>query len=171
MNQLERNLRARCDGIEFENDIHNFLSHRTKKTILREIDIINKYVIYEGEKKCKICTAIDHLITTNNYIICIQDKWKKSSIGPVDINHFIASVNIVADIEKNKNVIGIYLSKKGITEKGKQFFILAENKTNIKYYNIFNDDENIIKNYLKNILYNYDIFFYEYDGSIEMIEN
>jgi hypothetical protein len=84
------------------------------------------------------------------------------------INHFIASTNNIG-ISAGCRCIGIYLSKKQLTEPALQAFEF-ENKKNINYYtNLYDENENSILDKLTRLLYENSINLYEDDGSLIML--
>jgi hypothetical protein len=150
-------------GIEFETQIHNLLK-TTCQTVLREKDVINKYG--------KISSAIDHLLyenTPSSDIIVIQDKWRESSQQLSEINHFIHSVQHIERFEKKYVKAAIYLSRKKISS-GAKLSIDTENQIKHRYYNIYDDDMNIAQFKLTQMLYYLNIYTYEDDGSVIMLD-
>jgi len=146
-------------GFKFEDKIHRLLS-QTKFSVLREKDIVQIYgIIFKG---------IDHLVYTDNYIICLQDKWMITSPTLSKINHFITCTNNIG-FSVGCRCIGIYLSKKQLTGPALQAFEF-ENTKNINHYtNLYDEDENIILDKLTRLLYENSINLYEEDGSLIML--
>lgn len=148
------NNQSRELGIEFENYIHNIITSCKNNIVMNEREIVQKYG--------KLAYAIDHLIIHNNFIIAIQDKWKKGKQSLHDAVYFNSSIDIIISKE-NKKVIGIYLSKNGITSGAIECFKLNIEKSNgmKKYHSINADSFDIIERSLKKLLYKYYIFMYD----------
>lgn len=117
-------------GYSFENSIHEQIS-KCKYQVLREKEIVSKYgsIIY----------GIDHLIIGSDFIISIQDKWKKSKPTLNDINHFIKAIERIGYIE-NKCYLWIYLSKMPLTSYAKSAFEYENIKTCVNKFIEINSD-------------------------------
>ncbi len=145
----------------YENSIHEQLT-KCRYQVLREKEIVSKYgsIVY----------GIDHLIIGSDFIISIQNKWKNSKPSLNHINHFIKATERIGCIE-NKCYLGIYLSKMPLTSYDKSAFEYENSKsyTN-KFIEINSDTEQKLIYELSLTLYNYNIYFYESDGSTIMLE-
>jgi len=149
---------AQLNGIIFERKVHEYLK-LTKNNILSERDIRNKY----GSN----VSGIDHLISTDEYIICIQDKFMKSKPCVSQINHFIYCVFEVSYNEKKK-CIGIYLSNLPPTREASMSFQSMNNKSENVYFKSINNEIDKLIDSLLNFLHSINIFSYEEDGSCIM---
>ena len=146
-------------GYLFENLVHDLIS-KTKYPVLREKEIINIFGI--------LSFGIDHLIILPEYNICIQDKWRDSKIQLSNINHFIKSCDKISEAE-NKKCIGIYLTKLGISKGGLEALEYENIKQKNFYLSLFDSDMNLLLEKLSNLLYSNQIYFYNSDGSIIML--
>ena len=148
------------NGYLFEKKVHDTLA-QTNYLILKENDIIRKYG--------KLCFGIDHLIYCREIIIGIQDKWTESKPSLSQINHFVSSLKKIGNFEKKK-LFGIYLSKLPITSGAISSFDY-ENSNSSNYFTNINDceQEKLLKKLIK-LFYLNDIYLYEYDGSIIMLD-
>jgi hypothetical protein len=140
-------------GVNFENDIHKFLS-RTNKTVLRENDIKKKFGMH--------ITAIDHLIELDNTCLCFQDKYQKFNISNSQISHFISCVNNLS-MAMQKKCIGIYISNNDLSSISKQQVLTENMKNNNIFINFFDNNIDIL--YKKLLLYFYENNLYMYEGS------
>jgi len=114
--------------------------------------------------------GIDHLIIGSDFIVSIQDKWKNSKPTLNDINHFIKATKRIGYIE-NKCYLGIYLSNMPLTSIAKSALKYENTKSYInKFIEINSDTEQKLIYELSSVLYNYNIYFYESDGCIIMLE-
>lgn len=146
-------------GYIFENTVHNLIS-QTNYKVLREKDIIKKYgIIYYG---------IDHIINLQEYVICIQDKWRDTKSTLSDVNHFIKTIEKIGDAE-NKRCIGIYLSKLSITKNAFDAFEYENIKMKHKFISLSNDNMDKLLYELTYLFYSNQIYFYENDGSTIML--
>jgi len=149
------------DGYDFENRINSILL-LTKKQVLREKDIKQYYGID--------ITAVDHLIFTDNYIYCFQDKWRNSKPPSPDIIHFIKNVNDISKIE-NKKCIGVYISKMDLS-KPSQTAIDRENSNNNNYFvSICDNLQNNIFYKLEKFLYNNKLWLYDTNDDCIMLNS
>lgn len=150
-------------GYEFENYINTILMRCKNNVILNEKET---KAIYGT-----LASGIDHLIYNNNIIIGIQDKWSKNKIGLCNINHFIQCLDMVQKTE-NKIIIGIYISKIGLTKGSIQSLEYSQNTSNKSkyYYNISGKDHNNIQQQLSQLLYSLNVYFYDADGSTIMLD-
>lgn len=148
-------------GRDFEKNIHSYLK-------LTNIEV-------HAEKDIKVLfgknnSAIDHMMVTDKFIICFQDKWMTTKPILSSINHFIQCVNNISRLSKKK-CYGIYLSNLPLTKDAMESFI-AENKINDSLYfiSIEDQDETILINKLLNFLYSIRIFIYDDDNACLMLE-
>lgn len=149
------------DGRIFENKIHSIIS-QSLYTVYREKDIRSIY----GSN----ISGIDHLIIGGDICIGIQDKYvkcKKPCI--VDVNHFKACISDLSKIT-GKKILGIYLSLLEPTSPAKKSIEL-ENIFSDNYFIFINEkDENLLINKLIKTLYNYEVYLYDSDSDLQMIE-
>lgn len=145
-------------GRFFENEVDkNLKKYLRYTTILREKDVKANYGINNS--------SIDHLIISDNNIICIQSKWENSKASISKINHFLMGINNIHKKNNNKIFGGIYLSKLAVSEPSKE--ALLDN--NIYTINIYdNDMDNIIEKLLEHLHFTYHIWSYDFDGCIIM---
>ena len=143
------------NGKLFEESINSYL-HRTKFYVLSNKDIKKKYGIDT--------TSIDYLIETMSINICI--KYDNSNPCISKINHFIQCVTNVNTRSKRK-CIGIYLSKIQLSKNSLE--ALTNNNSSNKFFRINNFNEKSIIYELIELLYSYEIFLYEEDGSCIML--
>jgi hypothetical protein len=143
------------NGILFEKEVHKYLK-LTNNIILSEREIRNKY----GSN----ISGIDHLINTEEFIICIQDKYMKSKPSVSQINHFIYCVFEVFNKEKKK-CIGIYLSNLPPTREASLSFENINNRSDKIYFKSINNSIDKLIDNLLDYLHFYHIFSYEEDGS------
>jgi hypothetical protein len=145
--------------MDFENTINDILQ-MTNKNVLRELDIKRVF----GND----ITAIDHLINNEDFILCIQDKWCIAKPTSPQVIHFIKNVNDISII-MNKPCIGLYLSKMPLSHPS----LNAINRANVQnknyFLSIYDISQDNIYNLLKQFLYNYNIWLYDDDGSINML--
>jgi hypothetical protein len=148
-------------GRNFEKNIHSYLES-TKLVVHREKDVKSLF----GKNN----SAIDHMIVTDTFIICFQDKWMVSKPTISNINHFIQCVNNVSKIA-SKNCYGIYLSNLPLTDDANKAFI-AENSINnsLNFISIVDNNEDMIVQKLFYFLYSIGIFSYDDDNSCRMLE-
>jgi hypothetical protein len=146
------------NGIIFEKNVHDYLKS-TNCNLLSEREVRNKY----GSN----VSGIDHLIVSDNYIICIQDKYMKSKPCVSQINHFIYCVFEVSYIEK-KNCIGIYLSNLPPTKEAQMSFESMNSKYENIYFKSINNSIDKLINNLLDYLHSINIYSYEEDGSCIM---
>lgn len=149
-------------GINFETDVHHFLS-KTKLKVLREKDIRNKY----GQH----ISAIDHLIDDDNLCIMIQTKYENTNVSISKMNHFIKCTQDINNIIKKK-CICIYFSKMDLSSHSKIALEEENNKlSNRKYYHITGNNDKEMFSKLSDFFYLYlQIFFYENDNSCIMLD-
>ena len=147
-------------GYLFEDCVHELISHSNFQ-VLREKEIVEKY--------SNLSYGIDHLIYLQDFIICIQDKWRDIKSSLSDINHFIKCVENIHVKENNKKCIGIYLSKIVITKGGVDAFEF-ENRKNCYYFlSLYDDNIKMLLNKLTKFLYDMtNVYLYELDGSAIM---
>jgi hypothetical protein len=148
-------LTYRDNGKLFEELINSYL-RRTNLYVLSVKDIKKKYGIDT--------TSIDHLIETISINICI--KYDNSNPCISKINHFIQCVTNVSTRSKKK-CIGIYLSKIQLSKNSLE--ALLKNNYSNKFFSINHCNEKFIIYELINLLYSYEIFLYEEDGSCIML--
>jgi hypothetical protein len=160
---------AREKGLKFESKIQNVLE-TTKYKVLTEHQVTSTFGIS--------ITAIDHLLYTDNIYFAFQDKWTKSKPSVDQIHHFIHCVNNVYE-KTNKQIIGIYLSKNILSKPSQQSFDCINNNNNninkkIRFFSIHNnnndDDCSLLLHKLMELLYSYDINYYDNDDSIKMFD-
>jgi hypothetical protein len=152
---------TRILGIEFENRIHNIL-RLLNNNILREKDIKNIY----GQN----ITAIDHLIYSDTFILCIQDKWRCTKESNVSIHHFIYCVEEIHKLE-NKKCYGLYLSRKGITKIANLSFQKKNNEyKNIQFNSFQNENQDLLIGEFKKFLYTEKLYLYDEDNTAIMLD-
>jgi hypothetical protein len=150
-------------GFIFEDNNH-ILLQKTNQVVIREKDIVKKYG--------RLANGIDHMIFIKecpNIIIAIQDKWRDTPSQLSDINHFIRCVNHIENIE-DKYIFGIYVTKKKIT-KGAMESFENENKICKRFNYVFSDKMECVQYKLMSILYDLEVYMYDFDGSTIMLNN
>lgn len=160
---------AQKNGFNFEDKIQYRLE-TTKLKIYREIDVKRIYG--------KHVTAIDHLFydPEKQILICVQDKWLSSKVSNKDFNHFVTCVNTIANDSKKNNykiILGLYVSNNGLSscaipqfDKENEKFYNYE--TNIKFYDIYENTENILIDKLLYFIHNYRFYAYDLQGDCIM---
>jgi len=144
-------------GFKFEDKVHETLSYYLKRiNILREKNIKNIY----GENN----SSIDHLLESNDYVICIQSKWEVKSAYISKVNHFLMALNNISKIHIDKKCIGIYLSRLPVTEPSQKALLNSD----IKCINIYDDNMDLVIEKLLNYIHKYEMYSYEEDGAIIM---
>ena len=145
-------------GRYFEDKVHLTLCKSLNDSIyvLREKDVKKNF----GSNN----SSIDHCLISNDYIICIQDKWESKSASISKINHFLMGINNLSKLKPNLRCIGIYLSK--LTVSGPSLEALSIN--DIKCVNISGGNMEGIIEYLLSYIHKYGFYTYEDDGSIIM---
>jgi len=147
-------------GYLFEEKIHNLIS-KTKYNVLTNKDITKKY-------NNILCSGIDYLINTTDYIICIQDKWRDTKSQLIGINHFLKSIEYIVEVEK-KRCIGIYLTKTPITKSVADVFNNSNTKHSITCFPIYDENQELLINKFSELLYSNQIYFYDSDDSLVML--
>jgi hypothetical protein len=147
-------------GYLFEDKIHILIS-QTKYKVLTNKDITKKY-------NNVLCSGIDHLIYTTDYIICIQDKWRDTKSQLIDINHFLKSIEYVVEAEK-KECIAIYLTKVPITKGACEAFNYENTKHSIKYFPVYDENQELLIKKFSELLYSNQIYFYDSDDCLVML--
>lgn len=155
-------------GMEFENQVHFILANNLQvKNLLREKEIKRLY----GAN----CSGIDHMfdIPFTNISICIQDKWTNSKSPISTINHFMKCVQNI-NVQTNRSIQGIFLSKLPITKPSLQAFEF-DNKSQhkVNFINISleiqeQEQEQLIEKMLHYFHYTYKLWTYDFDGCIKM---
>ncbi len=153
------NLDPKKLGRKFEDEVHELLT-QTKLQVLRERDIVRKYGIH--------VKGIDHLIYTDSYIICIQDKTESTRIVLSSINHFITCVETISYKEK-KRCVGIYLSKYGLTAPSIKSFSDINLRNNNLFYHLEDTDLEYLKHKLLELLYSNQIYIYDSEDCLYML--
>jgi hypothetical protein len=148
-------------GREFEKNIQRNLK-LTKLDVYSEKDIKAAF----GKNN----SAIDHMIITDSFNICFQDKWMSTKPILSSINHFIQCVSNISRLS-SKKCYGIYLSNMPLTDDAMKAFT-AENSINNNLYFISIDDKDqeLLINKLFNFLYSLEIFIYDDDNACLMLE-
>ena len=143
-------------------NIHSYLES-TKLVVHREKDVKSLF----GSNN----SAIDHMIVTDTFIICFQDKWMVSKPTISGINHFIQCVNNISRIE-SKKCYGIYLSNLPLTNDANKAFI-AENSinNNLNFISINDNEQDKLVQKLFYFLYSVGIFIYDDDNCCRMLES
>jgi len=156
---------ARENGFIFESKIQNILES-------------TKYQVFSEHKVRSIfgssITAIDHLLITDNILFAFQDKWIKSKPSVDQIHHFIHCVSNVYE-KTNKQIIGIYLSKNILSKPSQQSFDYINNNSTkqIYFFSIHNNNEedcSLLLYKLMEMLYSYNINYYDDDNCIKMFD-
>jgi hypothetical protein len=160
--KYSNNLKTPQDiGRDFEKNIQKNLK-LTKLDVYSEKDIKTKF----GKNN----SAVDHMIITDSFIICFQDKWMSTKPTLSSINHFIQCVSNISRIS-SKKCYGIYLSNLPLTKDALQAFTAENNINNTLYFISFEDkDEELLINKLFNFLYSIEIFIYDDDNSCLMLD-
>lgn len=160
--QLQKQRDRIEDGFAFERGIQQILE-MTRHQVLSETDIRRQFG--------KDITAIDHLLITDNFYIAFQDKWRQTKVPNCDINHFIQCVNTIEDTI-GIICLGIYLSKKSLTSISQIAFDRQNKKQQMfnKFISIHSESLSTIYDILMKTLYSYNIYYYDDDGALQMIE-
>jgi hypothetical protein len=156
---MQRYISPQTLGILFEDEIHELLV-KTKLQVLREKDIVRKY----GSN----LKGIDHMVYTDLYILCFQDKWTSTSPVLSTVNHFINCVETVS-YKENKKCIGIYLTKISLTNPAKLAFSDANSRNRNLFIEIQSEDKKRLQYNLLDLLYSNQINIYESDDSVYML--
>lgn len=160
--KVEETLTPQALGFFLEDKVNETLkSHlRYYDFILREKEVKSKYGVNNS--------GIDHLISINNYIFCIQCKWENISSPIGKVNHFLMCINNIAKEHPEKKCIGIYLSKLPVSGP-------SERALSTNYIYSINIDNNgsddmdcIIEKLLIFFHYCFGIYSFEYDESLIM---
>lgn len=151
---------AQQEGILFEEKVHSLLSNIRTTEILREKDIRKNYGSH--------ISAIDHLFIINDYCICIQDKWLKTTISNKDYNHFIICLYDINQRLINKKIIGIYLSKYSLSKEALVRYNEENEKKIIKLINFDNEDQNKLLKKFHIFLHSNGVFLTDSDGDTIM---
>lgn len=154
-------LSAQQEGIMFEEKVHSLLSNIRKTPILREKDIRKTYGSH--------ISAIDHMFIINDYCICFQDKWLKTTISNKDYNHFIICLYDINQRLINKKIIGIYLSKYSLSKEALVRYNEENDKQIIKLYHFNNEDQNKLLKDVHIFLHSHGIYLYDLDNDCIMI--
>ena len=126
-----------------------------------------EYLVERDIKYGNFSSMVDYVIELDNHCICIQIKNENHCLSK--IKKFIESVNTISK-NTSKKCIGIYLIlNKLCNDKIEIFDKYNENEDiNNKFISIYSENkEDTLKN-LINILYQYNIFMYDYDDSCIM---
>ena len=152
---------AQEQGILFEKTIHDILK-QTGLKLLSETGVRSEFG--------SIFYGIDHFIETDEFVICIQDKCKKTNIQMNELNHFIKACEKIHD-KFNKKCFAIYISKSPLTKTSIEIINYErKNSTrNIEYVYFDNDSLDYLIRKLSYFLYSIRIYFYENDGSAIML--
>ena len=155
------------NGFLFE-DKMQFRLENTKIKIYREKEIKQIYG--------KNITAIDHLFydVEKQILVCVQCKWLSSKVSNSQFNHFVSCVNTIVNDNKTskvKLVLGLYVSNNGLSSSATPQLEIENNKfdkyqTNIKYYDIFDDNENYLLDKVLYFIHNYKFYTYDYQGDV-----
>jgi len=149
-------------GRDFEKNMHSYLES-TKLIVHCEKDIKSLF----GKNN----SAIDHMIVTNTFIICFQDKCMATKPTISNINHFIQCVNNISRIT-SKNCYGVYLSNLPLTNDANKVFICENNiNNNLNFMSIYDNNEDILVQKLFYFLYSVGIFIYDDDNDCMMLES
>ena len=153
------------NGFLFEDKIYEHLQ-LTKLKVYREKEIKQIYG--------KNITAIDHLLYNDDILICIQAKWLGGKVSNSQFNHFTSCVNTIVNDSKTskyKLVLGLYVSNKGLSSNATPQLDI-ENikfnnyKTNIKYYDIYDENEKYLLDKVLYFIHNYKFYTYDYQDDI-----
>ena len=154
------------NGILFEDKMQVRLE-TTKLKIYREKDVKHRYG--------KHITAIDHLFYNDDILICIQDKWLSNKVSNSQFNHFVTCVNTIAnDNKKNyKLVLGLYVSNNGLSscaipQLDKENDKFDNYQSNVKFYDIFDENEKYLLDKVLYFIHNYKFYAYDYQGDFIM---
>ena len=131
-------------------------NHLRINKVLREKDVKNIY----GENN----SSLDHLLESDDYVICIQSKWENKPACISKVNHFLMAVNNISKIHIDKKCVAIYLSKIPVTGPSSKAIVYND----IKCINIYDDDMNLIIEKLLIYIHQYGIYSYGYDDTIIM---
>ena len=160
--KVEETLTPQAIGRLFDDKVNEALNLylRYFDFILKEKEVKSKYGVNNS--------GIDHLISINNYIFCIQCKWENISSPIGKVNHFLMCINNIAKEHPEKKCIGIYLSKLPVSGPSER--ALSTNDIySINIHNNGSDDINsIIEKLLEYFHYDFGVYSYEYDESLIM---
>ena len=155
------------NGFLFEDKMQSKLE-TTNLKIYREKDVKNFYG--------KNITAIDHLFYNDDIIVCIQDKWLSCKVSNKEFNHFVSCVNTIVNDNKTykfKLVLGLYVSNNGLSSCAIPQLDKENNKfdnyqTNIKFYDIYENNETNLLDKVLYFIHNYKFHAYDYQGDFIM---
>ncbi len=156
-------LSGQLEGKLFEEKVHSLLSNIRTTELLREKDIRRKYGSH--------ISAIDHMLILDNFCICIQDKWLKTTISNKDYNHFIVCLYDINQILQlnNKKIIGIYLSKLPLSREALVRYNEENNKQIIKLYCFDNENQEKLLKDLHLFLHSNGIFLTDSEDDCMMV--
>ena len=148
-------------GRYFEDEVHLTLCNRLSKSInvLREKDVKNIF----GANN----SSIDHCLISDNYIICIQDKWESRPACISKINHFLMGLQNIAKKNTHLQCIGIYLSKLPVSGPSHE----ALNSSDIECINIHCIDDEKFDSIIEDLfifIHHRGFFSYDSEGCIIM---
>jgi hypothetical protein len=160
--KVEETLTPQAIGRLFDDKVNEALNSylRYFDFILKEKEVKSKYGVNNS--------GIDHLISINNYIFCIQCKLENTPSPIGKVNHFLMCINNIAKEHPEKKCIGIYLSKLPVSGPSE----IALSTNDIDSINIHNNGSDDINSLIEKLLvffhYVFRIYSYEYDESIIM---
>lgn len=135
--KVEETLTPQAIGRLFDDKVHETLKSylRYYDIILREKQVKSKYGVNNS--------GIDHLVSINDYIFCIQCKWENKVAEISKVNHFLMCINNISKKHPEKKCIAIYLSKLPVSGPSERALVTND----IDSINIDNngiDDMNIL---------------------------
>lgn len=129
--------------------------------------ILTKLNLYSSNQieylKPELCDWVDLVLETENFYVCFKDFWTLNNLTPCILNDYLyGSEQINQNLDK------------------KYIFVLMVKNSNLNFNNEILNQKNIhvIKNFYQNeliteisyFLYSNNIFFYEPDNSVIMLE-
>lgn len=128
---ISNNFYQKC-GYILEKNIHNLFKDKVDICMTSDKDITKQFGYSVN--------GIDHIIIIDKYLITIQDKWKKNKQKSEDVTHFIDATEYVSNIVNYTLILGLYVTKSGLTRLAKNRISDNNKKYNFDiFYDINND--------------------------------
>ena len=140
---------------------------------LKSILVQTKYCVY-GNEQIKhlvpnLSDWVDLVLETDKYVICFKDIWTRNNLTPEILNSYLyGSEQINSTINSNTNIGKKYIFVLLV----KSSYLYFDNKIlNQKYIHIIKKfNQNKLMKEISYFFYSNDIFFYETDNSVIMLE-
>lgn len=140
---------------------------------LKSILVQTKYNVYGMEKIKQLAPNlsdyVDIILETDTHMICFKDIWSRNNLTSEILNNYLyCSEQINSTINSNTNMKKIYIFVLLVKSSHFNFDNKILNQKNIHIIKKFNQNK-LIK-VISYFLYSNDIYFYEADNSVIMLE-